>query len=215
MLRGTNEMRREPKRNMDSNTSTADELNDRPPRAQPQRTLSRRAFLGTFGGVGLSVIAGCTGSGEEGAESGDQGANFDANGNGKEYRDAATAYLDTATLYKAPNCTCCREYTEYLEETTGVEVKSEEVDDLAVIKEEYDIPKDVESCHTMDTESYFVEGHVPREAIGKVAVEKADIAGIALPDMPIGSPGMPGEKTEEFIIYAVNEDGSSHEFMTL
>ena len=191
---------------MNSNTPDADELNDRP--IQTQRTLSRRAVLGTLGSVGLGAIAGCVGSGE-------QGTDFDVNGNEKEFQDAATAYLGTATLYKAPNCTCCLKYAEYLEKTTDAKIESKEVDDLAVIKEEYGIPKDVESCHTMDTESYFVEGHVPREAIGKMALEEPDIAGISLPGMPTGSPGMPGEKTEEFVIYAVKEDGSSHEFMIL
>ncbi|MFC7156958.1 DUF411 domain-containing protein [Halomarina halobia] len=77
------------------------------------------------------------------------------------------------------------------------------------------VPEDVESCHTMDTGSYFVEGHVPREAIGKLAAEEPDIAGIALPDMPAGSPGMPGEKTEAFAIYAISKDGSYREFIRL
>ena len=67
----------------------------------------------------------------------------------------------------------------------------------------------------MDTGEYYVEGHVPREAIGKLAEETPDIAGIALPGMPLGSPGMPGEKTEEFVIYAVKRDGSFHELMTI
>jgi hypothetical protein len=191
---------------MNPNTPDVDESNDRSTRARD--TLGRRGFLGALGGVGLAALAGCTGSSE-------RGTGFDANGNGEEFRDAATEYLDTATLYKAPNCNCCLEYAEYLEETTEAEINPEKVNDLAVIKEEYEVPEDVESCHTMDTESYFVEGHVPREAIGKLAVEEPDIAGIALPDMPTGSPGMPGEKDGTFTIYAVNEDGSTREFMTL
>ena len=191
---------------MNSEMPDADETNDRPPRARGTR--GRRAFLGTLGGVGFSVIAGCLGS------SG-QDTDFDVDGNEEEYREAATAYLDTATLYKAPNCNCCLEYAEYLEKTTDVTIDPKEVDDLAVIKEEYGVPEDVESCHTMDTGSYFVEGHVPREAIGKLAAEEPDIAGIALPNMPTGSPGMPGQKDGEFTIYAVTEDGSSREFMTI
>lgn len=191
---------------MNPNTPDADESNDRPTRRR--RSLGRRAFLGTVGSVGLSAVAGCVGT------SG-QSTDFNADGNEKEYRDAATEYLSTATLYKTPNCNCCVEYAEYLEETTGVEIKLEEVNDLAVIKEEYGVPKDIESCHTMDTGSYFVEGHVPREAIGKMAAEEPDITGITLPDMPSGSPGMPGKKVGEFTIYAVAEDGSSREFMTL
>ena len=191
---------------MNPDTFDINDSNNQLPRTR--RTLGRRAVLCTLGSVGLGAIAGCVGSGK-------QDTDFTANEDKKEFRDAATAYLSTATLYKAPNCICCLEYAEYLEKTTDAEIESKEVDDLAVIKEEYGVPKDVESCHTMDTGSYFVEGHVPREAIGKMAVEEPDIAGIALPDMPLGSPGMPGEKTEKFVIYAVKEDGSSHEFMIL
>ena len=61
--------------------------------------------------------------------------------------------------------------------------------------------------------NYFVEGHIPIEAIKKLLVEKPDIKGIAMPGMPSGSPGMPGAKDGQFIIYAVAKDGSTYEFM--
>ena len=57
---------------------------------------------------------------------------------------------------------------------------------------------------------YFVEGHVPVEAIEKLLTEKPDIAGIAMQGMPLGSPGMPGDKVMPFIIFAVHKDGSIH-----
>ena len=191
---------------MDTNTSDADKSNNRP--TQKRLTLGRRVFFGTLGSVGFGAIAGCTGSGE-------QGTGSDANGNGKEFRDAATAYLSAATLYKAPNCNCCLEYKQYLESTTEAAIKVVKVDDLARIKTKYNVPRNVESCHTLDSGEYFIEGHIPREAIGKLALEEPDILGIALPDMPAGSPGMSGQKTEEFVIYAVEKDGSSHEFMRI
>lgn len=173
-----------------------------------ERKLSRRSVLGGLGAVSIGALAGCIDSANTDVE-------FATDGDDERYREAATASLTTATLYKTPGCECCLEYQSYLEETTDAEIEVVEVDDLAETKDEYNVPRDVESCHTVDAAEYFVEGHVPREAIGKLSVDGANIAGIALPDMPQGSPGMPGEKGEEFVVYAVHDDGSYDEFMTL
>ncbi|RDI71968.1 DUF411 domain-containing protein [Halopelagius longus] len=170
--------------------------------------FSRRTFLSAAGVTGIGALAGCLGGS-------DSTANFGTGDDAKRLREAAASYLDTATLYKAPNCSCCREYTEYLETATDVSVEVVEVSDLAKTKEKYNVPRDVESCHTMDIGDYYVEGHVPLEAIGKLAEEKPDIAGIALPGMPRGSPGMPGEKAEEFVISAASEDGTYREFVRI
>ena len=171
-------------------------------------TFNRRAFLGTLGVAGLGVLAGCT--------SASQGTvNFETGGNEKQLRQAAATFLGSATMYKVPNCNCCLEYKQYLETTTEASIDIVKVDDLARIKDNYNVPRGVESCHTLDSREYFIEGHVPREAIGKLALEKPDILGIALPDMPAGSPGMAGQKTEEFVIYAVEKDDSYYEFMRI
>ena len=61
---------------------------------------------------------------------------------------------------------------------------------------------------------YFIEGHVPFEAVNKLLKEQPDIDGIALPGMPIGTPGMPGDKDEPFVIYQL-KDGKSSVFMTI
>lgn len=145
----------------------------------------------------------------------DQELEFGAGEDTERLRASASAFLEAGTLYKTPNCSCCLEYTEYLETTTGASIEAVGVSDLAVTKAEYGIPKEVESCHTLDVGPYFIEGDVPREAIGKLAEERPDIAGIALPEMPPGSPGMPGEQTEEFTIYAVASDKTYTEFMRL
>lgn len=85
---------------------------------------------------------------------------------------------------------------------------------MASVREKYQIPKDMGSCHTTVIEDYFVEGHVPIEAIKKLLKEKPDIDGIALPEMPAGSPGMAGQKTEAFRIFALR-DGKVSKFMTI
>ena len=85
---------------------------------------------------------------------------------------------------------------------------------MSSIKEKYQIPDNMQSCHTTIIEDYFVEGHVPIEAIRKLLATKPDIDGIALPGMPSGSPGMSGIKTEAFKIYALS-DGVVSKFLTL
>ncbi len=117
------------------------------------------------------------------------------------------------TLYSSPTCGCCHEYEKYLEEN-GFEVESISMEDLTEIKDNLSIPADMQSCHTVMIEGYFVEGHVPVEAIRKLLEEQPSIDGIALPGMPAGSPGMGGEKAEPFVIYSIT-DGEVEEFVTL
>ena len=116
------------------------------------------------------------------------------------------------TVYKTATCGCCQVYTRYLD-GEGVNMKAIDVPDLDAIKAQYGIPSDMESCHTSIVGGYVIEGHVPLEVIEKLLAEKPDIKGIALPGMPVGSPGMPGTKQGEWQIYALNKDGSTSEFM--
>ncbi|MFC1935639.1 DUF411 domain-containing protein [Chloroflexota bacterium] len=85
----------------------------------------------------------------------------------------------------------------------------EYVEDLISIKDRYEIPEALRTCHTATVGNYILEGHVPVEAIQRLLMEKPAIRGIALPGMPSGSPGMPDEKTEAFEIYAFTDEGSS------
>ena len=115
-------------------------------------------------------------------------------------------YDGDVIVYKSPTCGCCSEYVSYLK-SNGFNVKTVLVDDMASIKQKYGVPSNLESCHTAIFGNYFVEGHVPIEAIEKMLVEKPKINGISLPDMPPGSPGMPGIKGEPFKIYSITDDG--------
>ncbi len=117
------------------------------------------------------------------------------------------------TVYSSPTCGCCHEYESYLEKS-GFAVESIKTDDVSEMKDELNIPEDMRSCHTAQVGEYFIEGHVPVEAIRKLLEEQPPIAGIALPGMPPGSPGMGGDKEQPFTIYAI-VDGESEEFLTL
>lgn len=118
------------------------------------------------------------------------------------------------TIFQDPSCGCCGLYSDYMKRN-GFDVEVKKVSNLAPIKEQYGIPKDMLSCHTSVIEDYFVEGHVPVEAIQKLLAEKPDIRGISLPGMPSASPGMPGKKNGHFIIYSISEDGPAAEFMRI
>ncbi len=113
-----------------------------------------------------------------------------------------------ATVYKSPECACCGNYVGYLRRN-GFDVRIEEVADMTPVKRRFGVPQDLESCHTMDAGGYVVEGHVPIEAIDRLLSEKPGIKGIALPGMPEGSPGMPGPKSDKFIIHTISDTKST------
>lgn len=117
------------------------------------------------------------------------------------------------TTYRSPTCGCCVGWEEYLK-TAGFEVESVVTDDVTAIKDDLQIPDEMRSCHTALIGDYFIEGHVPIEAIQKLLAEQPEIDGIALPGMVQGSPGMSGEQSEPFVIYSV-ADGTVDEFMTI
>ena len=116
-------------------------------------------------------------------------------------------------VFKTPSCGCCYGYVLFLEEEK-FKVKQTDMRSLHLIKKKYNIPLEMQSCHTTILGKYFIEGHVPIEAINKLLKEQPDIDGIALPGMPIGTPGMPGKKEEPYIIYQL-VDGKSSVFMTI
>ena len=120
---------------------------------------------------------------------------------------------DKVVVYKSPTCGCCVKYIEYLEKE-GFEVETVETDNMALIKKQYQISGRMESCHTAIFDNYFVEGHVPLEAVNKLLTERPEVDGISLPGMPAGSPGMPGIKQGEFKIFKLL-NGQTEPFISL
>ena len=116
-------------------------------------------------------------------------------------------------VFKTPSCGCCYGYVLFLEEEK-FDVKQTDMRSLHTIKQKYNIQVEMQSCHTTIMGKYFIEGHVPFEAVNKLLKEQPDIDGIALPGMPIGTPGMPGDKDEPYVIYQL-KDGKSSVFMTI
>jgi hypothetical protein len=117
------------------------------------------------------------------------------------------------TIFKSPTCGCCVGHSAYLT-NHGFDVTVVEMEDLSPIKARHNIPRSMQSCHTAEVGGYFVEGHMPLEAIEKLLEEQPDIDGIALPNMPSGSPGMPGMKQGPFKVYAL-KGGAFSDFMSV
>lgn len=130
---------------------------------------------------------------------------------GNDYISLASA--GEVDYYKSGSCGCCGIHASYLDREGGLDVNVMNFEDLSGIKQKYGIPPQLESCHTAVIDGYVVEGHMPLEVIDKLLMEKPDIKGIALPGMPLGSPGMPGAKKGEWIIYQLNHDGTYEEWM--
>ena len=124
-------------------------------------------------------------------------------------------YDDGITIYKSGTCGCCDVYVKYFKDRGNSNANVQNAQDTDDIKKRFGIPSSMESCHTTVIDGYFIEGHVPLEAVEKLLTEKPDVAGIAMPGMPNGAPGMPGTKKGDFVIYGVNKDGSYQEFMRI
>jgi hypothetical protein len=119
----------------------------------------------------------------------------------------------TAVLYKNPDCSCCDGHAEYLREN-GYAVEVIETPDLDAFKAGHGIPEDLAGCHSIVIDGYVIEGHVPVAAIDKLLAERPAIIGISLPGMPIGSPGMGGQKAAPFVIQEIAKDGAARVFAT-
>ncbi|HEX9813886.1 MAG TPA: DUF411 domain-containing protein, partial [Myxococcota bacterium] len=117
----------------------------------------------------------------------------------------------TITVYKSPTCGCCVKWIDHLE-AGGLTVEAIDVEDVAWIKKENGVPAQLSSCHTALVDGYVIEGHVPVEDVLRLIEERPDVIGLAVPEMPIGSPGMEGPHPEAYEVIAFTKDGSTHTY---
>ncbi len=117
--------------------------------------------------------------------------------------------LPTIHVYKTPTCGCCGGWIEHME-AAGYTVESEDLDDLTEVKDRLGVPTDLRSCHTATVNGLVIEGHVPAETIAEVLADQGDLAGITVPGMPIGSPGMemPGRDADAYEVVGYTADGT-------
>ena len=117
----------------------------------------------------------------------------------------------TATVYKDPTCGCCTKWADLLR-GSGFSVSIKNIAELD--RSRYAVPAALRSCHTAILDSHIVEGHVPIADVQRMLSQGPGVTGLAVPGMPIGSPGMevPGTSPQPFDVLAFDKTGSSRVF---
>jgi len=124
----------------------------------------------------------------------------------------ASELLPKMTVTRDPNCGCCSSWVEHIK-AAGFPVDVVQVDDVLPLKTRLGVPEALMSCHTAEIGGYVIEGHVPAEAVKRLLIERPKAIGIAVPGMPVGSPGMevPGQAPQSYEI-AIFSAGKQHVF---
>src|SRR5256885_16870952 len=124
---------------------------------------------------------------------------------------AALADPPAVQVFKSTTCECCAKWVEHLR-AHGFAVRVTDVPDVGRVKREHGVPERLASCHTALVGGYFVEGHVPAEDLKRLLVKRPRIAGLGLPGMPIGSPGMEGPQPGSLDLVAREVKGRAQGF---
>lgn len=114
-------------------------------------------------------------------------------------------------VYKDPNCGCCKTWVTLMR-NAGFEISARDTADMPAIKQRYKVPEALGSCHTALVGGYVVEGHVPADLITRLLKEKPKVLGLAVPGMPIGSPGMEGGTKEAYDVLTFDAAGKTTVF---
>ena len=116
----------------------------------------------------------------------------------------------TVQVYKSPTCGCCASWVKHLQQH-GFTTRVTDTEDVAAIKAQRGVPARVQSCHTAVVDGYVLEGHVPATDVQRLLKERPAVAGLAVPGMPIGSPGMevPGQKPQAYDVLAFDKQGQT------
>ena len=118
-----------------------------------------------------------------------------------------SAAASTIEVVKSPFCGCCTHWIEYLRHE-GFEVNVVDAEDVTPTARRLGVPDALRSCHTASVDGYAIEGHVPAADIRRLLAERPDAAGLAVPGMPIGSPGMEqGDRREPYQTILFGRDG--------
>ena len=122
---------------------------------------------------------------------------------------SAKASVTQVMIYRSPTCGCCEKWADHLS-ANGFNVSLESREDLTQIKNKLGIPPDLQSCHTAIVNGYVIEGHVPAEDIKSLLEFRPEAKGLAVPGMPVGSPGMEmGTRTENYEVILFGPENRS------
>ncbi|MFV0299076.1 MAG: DUF411 domain-containing protein [Hyphomicrobiaceae bacterium] len=122
----------------------------------------------------------------------------------------ALAAQTSIKVWKDPSCGCCGKWVDHLSRN-GFKATVIETSDMSSVKRRLGVPAHLHSCHTAEVEGFTIEGHVPAAAIRRLLSEKPHAKGLAVPGMPIGSPGMEGGRPERYDVMLFG-DGRARSF---
>lgn len=116
-------------------------------------------------------------------------------------------------VHRSPTCGCCEDWIAHLE-NHGYDTRVKNSQNMSAVKSQHHVPSSLQSCHTAVINGYVIEGHVPVAEIERLLAEQPDITGLAVPGMPLGSPGMdsPGAGTQPYDVIAFDEAGNATVF---
>lgn len=121
--------------------------------------------------------------------------------------DAAPQDSPLVVVYKSPTCGCCAKWVDHMR-AAGFRLEVHDTDNVNAIKTQHGVTRDLQSCHTALVDGYVLEGHVPAEVIRRFLAERPMFAGLAVPGMPMGSPGMEGGRKDRYDVVAFRRDGT-------
>ena len=125
---------------------------------------------------------------------------------------AAQRPAPVVEVYKSPTCGCCANWVKHLE-AHGFRTRVTNVDDMTTVKTKQGVPARLSSCHTGVVNGYTLEGHVPAADVQRLLKDKPAVVGLAVPGMPIGSPGMEaGSTVQRYDVLAFTRQGETKVF---
>jgi len=116
------------------------------------------------------------------------------------------------TVYKNPQCGCCNKWISYLKKN-NYNVTEINTRDVLLEKKRLGVPEKLAACHTAVIDGYIVEGHVTDRDIKRLLLFRPKIKGIAVPGMPVGTPGMEGSSKEPYSVMSFDKDGKIKTFV--
>jgi hypothetical protein len=175
----------------------------------PGRTTFRVALAAAL----ATAASACGGSSGEAARTPAQPAQAEATPSAASSTKAA-ADAPTLVVYKSPTCGCCTKWVEHMRQS-GFAVETHDTEAVDSVKDQSSVPMAARSCHTGLVGGYAIEGHVPADVVRRLLREHpTDIAGLAVPGMVTGSPGMEGPYPEHYQVIAFTKDGRTSVYET-
>lgn len=125
---------------------------------------------------------------------------------------AQSASAATLLVTKSAYCGCCKHWVEHMKKA-GFDVQVNDVDDVTPTARRLGVPDNLRSCHTSEIGGYVIEGHVPAADVKRLLATKPKAAGLAVPGMVAGSPGMEhGGHSEPYQVVLFNKTGQTKVF---